>query len=308
MTKLNLRPYRAGDAPALASVPVSVVVLTRDEEVNIGHCLASVAWADQVIVVDSGSIDDTIRIARSLGAQVVEQPWLGFSGQREFALRLPELRHDWVYFTDADQWVCPQLAAEIANSVRAPAYAAFAHRFRLVFQGTWIRHCGWYSNSWNVQLMDRRHAKYDGSLLGERVQVDGTIQRLSNDIIDDDLKGLASWLHKHIRYAELEADRRDQRPSFLTRVRAVRDSSVFRPLVRKILKDVIYPSVPIKPLALFCYMYFVRFGFLDGVAGLRFCLFLSWYEITVAALQSEKRAAELALARSGNSLHLDFQE
>ena len=67
------------------------------------------------MVVDSGSTDKTVPIARSLGAKVVEQPWLGFSGQREFALRLPELRHDWVYFVDADEWVSPQLAAEIAS-------------------------------------------------------------------------------------------------------------------------------------------------------------------------------------------------
>ena len=111
MTKLGLRPYGAGDDPPPGSVPVSVVVLTRDEEVNIGRCLASVAWADQVMVVDSGSTDATVPIARSLGADVVEQPWLGFSGQREFALRFPDLRHDWVYFVDADEWVSPQLAA-----------------------------------------------------------------------------------------------------------------------------------------------------------------------------------------------------
>ena len=144
MTKLGLRPYGAGDDPPPGSVPVSVVVLTRDEEVNIGRCLASVAWADQVMVVDSGSTDATVPIARSLGAEVVEQPWLGFSGQREFALRLPDLRHDWVYFVDADEWVSPQLAAEIAAQLVAPACAAFAHRLRLVFQDTWIRHCGWY--------------------------------------------------------------------------------------------------------------------------------------------------------------------
>ena len=89
MTRLGLRPYGEGDDPPPRSVAVSVVVLTRDEEVNIARCLASVAWADQVVVVDSGSADDTVPIARSLGADVVEQPWLGFSGQREFALRLP---------------------------------------------------------------------------------------------------------------------------------------------------------------------------------------------------------------------------
>jgi glycosyltransferase involved in cell wall biosynthesis len=73
-----------------------------------------VAWADQIVVVDSGSADHTVPLARSLGAEVVEQPWLGFSAQRDYALRLPLLRHDWVYFVDADEWISPQLAAEIA--------------------------------------------------------------------------------------------------------------------------------------------------------------------------------------------------
>ena len=113
MTRLGLRPYRAGDDPAPASVPVSVIVLTKDEETNIGRCLESLAWADQLVVVDSGSADTTVTVARSLGAEVVEQPWLGFSQQRETALRLPLLRHEWVYFVDADEWVSPQLAAEI---------------------------------------------------------------------------------------------------------------------------------------------------------------------------------------------------
>jgi glycosyltransferase involved in cell wall biosynthesis len=307
MTKLNLGPYQAGDTPGPASVPVSVVVLTRDEEVNISRCLASVGWADQVVVLDSGSTDDTVPIARSLGAEIVEQPWLGFSDQREFALRLPGLRHHWIYFVDADQWVSPQLASEIADRLQAPTCAAFAHRFRLVFQGTWIRHCGWYSNSWNVQLMDRRYAKYDGSLLGERVRVDGTTQRLHNDVVDDDLKGLASWLHKHIRYAQLETDRRGQPPRLLARVRAVRDRDDVRPLFRAVLKDVIFPSVPAKPFSLFCYMYVARRGFLEGAAGLRFCLFLSWYEITVAALRSEKKASEPAVARSARK-RLDLQK
>ena len=125
VTRLGLRPYRAGDDPAPGSVPVSVVVLTSDEEVNIRRCLASVAWADQVVVIDSGSTDATVPIARSLGAEVVEQPWLGFSGQREFALRLPELRHDWVYFVDADEWVSPQLAGRSAAQLAAPGCAAF---------------------------------------------------------------------------------------------------------------------------------------------------------------------------------------
>jgi glycosyltransferase involved in cell wall biosynthesis len=292
MTRLGLRPYRAGDEPAPGSVPVSVVVLTRDEELNIRRGLASVAWADQVVVIDSGSTDSTVSIARSLGAEVVEQPWLGFSAQREFALLLPALRHDWVYFVDADEWVSPQLAGEIAGRLRAPGCAAFSHRLRLVFQGTWIRHCGWYGGSWVVRLVDRRHAKFDGSLVGERVRVDGPVGRLRHDIVDEDLKGLSTWLHKHVRYAQLEARQRGRPAPLRQRLRALRSREDSRPVIRAVLKDVVFPSVPARPAALFGYMYIVRLGLLDGLAGLRFCFFHAWYEVAVAALYAETGIAQ----------------
>jgi glycosyltransferase involved in cell wall biosynthesis len=292
MTKLGLRPYRAADDPAPGSVPVSVVVLTLNEEPNIGRCLASVAWADQVVVVDSGSTDGTVPLARSCGAEVVEQPWLGFAPQREFALRLSRLRHDWVYYVDADEWVSPQLAAEVASRLRDPECAGFAHRFRLVFQGTWIRHCGWYHGSWIVRLVDRRRTKYDGSLVGERACVDGPVIRLRNDIVDEDGKGLAAWLRKHVRYAQLEAERRRPPGRLADRVRALRLRDDTRPLSRALLKDVVFPSVPAKPIALFVYMYIVRLGLLDGVAGFRFCFYHAWFEASVAALQAETAAAQ----------------
>jgi glycosyltransferase involved in cell wall biosynthesis len=287
VTRLGLRPYQVNDQPARGTVPLSVVILTLDEELNIRRCLASVAWADQVVVVDSGSRDDTAAIARSHGAEVVEQPWLGFSAQREFALRL-RLRHDWVYFVDADEWVSPQLASEIAVRLQAPACAGYAHRLRLVFQGTWIRHCGWYRGSWVVRLVDRRFTKYDGSLVGERACIDGPVGRLGHDIVDDDLKGLASWLHKHVRYAELEAQRRRPSQSCASRFGGLRSRADSRPLIRAVFKDAIFPAVPAKPIALFVYMYFVRLGFLDGPAGLRFCFFHAWYETSVGALQADR--------------------
>jgi glycosyltransferase involved in cell wall biosynthesis len=284
VTRLGLRPYHAGDQPAAGTVPLSVVVLTRDEEPNIRHCLASVAWAEQVVVVDSGSADDTVPIAKELGADLVEQPWLGFSAQREFALRHEMLRHDWVYFVDADEWISPQLACEIAGRLRAPSCSAFTHRFRLVFQGTWIRHCGWYKGSWLVRLVDRRYAKFDGSTVGERIRVDGPVERLAHDLVDEDHKGLAAWLRKHVTYAELEAQRRGQLPPLAERLRSMRTRDGSRPLARAVLKDVIFPAVPAKPAALFLYMYVMRLGVLDGRAGLRFCCFHAWHEAIVAAL------------------------
>jgi glycosyltransferase involved in cell wall biosynthesis len=289
MTKLRLSPYAAEDNPHVGSVPVSVVVLTRDEEPNIGRCLASVEWAAQVVVVDSGSTDNTVAIARIHGAEIVERAWLGFSEQREFALRLPLLKYDWVYFVDADEWVSRQLACEIATRLEAPSCQAFAHRLRLVFQQTWIRHCGWYRGSWVVRLVDRRYARYDGSLVGERACIDGMVQRLTHDIVDEDLKGFAAWLHKHVRYAQLEARSRGRAPGLVQRLRLLhsRDRTVAKPLIRLFLKDIVFPSIPAKPLALFIYMYVIRLGLLDGRAGLRFCFHHAWYEASVAALQAD---------------------
>jgi glycosyltransferase involved in cell wall biosynthesis len=294
MTKLGLRPYRAGDAPSPGSVPVSVVVLTLNEEPNIARCMASLAWADQVVVVDSGSSDGTIPVARSMGAEVVEQPWLGFSAQREHALRLPLIRNDWVYFVDADEWVCPELAAEIAARLADPRCGGFAHRLRLVFMGTWIRHCGWYGGSWVVRLVDRRFTKYDGNVVGERACVDGRIRRLCHDIVDEDRKGLAAWLHKHVRYAQLEGERRGSTARLPERLHALRDGSSSRPLVRGILKELIFPGVPAKPAAIFLYCYVARLGFLDGVAGLRFCLYHAWFEMTVASLRADNRLGHVS--------------
>jgi glycosyltransferase involved in cell wall biosynthesis len=289
VTRLGLRPYRHGDAPTPGSVPVSVVVLAQDEEANIRRCLASAAWANQVVVIDSGSTDGTVPIARSAGAEVIEQPWLGFSAQREFALRLLELRHDWVYFVDADEWVSPQLATEIAAQLSAPTCAGYSHRLRLVFQGRWIRHCGWYPGSWVVRLVDRRYTKYDGSVLGERACVDGRVQRLHHDIVDNDSKGLVAWLHKHVRYAELEAERRRRPTSLPERFQALRTREDTRPLIRAIFKDVLFPSVPGKPAALFVYMYIIRLGLLDGIPGLQFCLYHAWFELSVGAIRRAPR-------------------
>jgi glycosyltransferase involved in cell wall biosynthesis len=289
MTRLDLRPYQADDDPSPGSVPVSVVVLTLNEEPNIRRCLASVTWANQVVVVDSGSTDGTVSLARAAGAEVVDQPWLGFSAQREHSLRLPLLRHDWVYFVDADEWVSPQLATEIAMKLAHSQCAGFAHRLRLVYMGTWIRHCGWYPGSWVVRLVDRRYTKYDGSLVGERACVDGRVRRLDNDIVDEDRKGMAAWLRKHVRYAELRCEQQNSADSLLQRLRKLRYGNNSRPLARSILKELVYPAVPAKPAALFLYMYIARLGFLDGTAGFHFCVYHAWYETCVASLRAESR-------------------
>lgn len=293
MSDLGLRPYAAGDATPVGSVPISLVVLTKNEEVNIARCLASVAWAAQVVVVDSGSTDRTVPLARQAGAEIVEQDWLGFASQREFALRSTALRHDWVYFVDADEWTSPELADEVSKVVARPGCAAYRQRFRVVFAGTWIRHCGWYAGSWIVRLMDRRHASYTGAEFGERVAVRGRIGRLEHDLVDWDGKGLAAWLRKHIGYAELEATKHATRQPVQQRLHRFRERRAddSTPAGRAFLRDVVAPGVPAKPVAMFVYMYVLRLGFLDGMAGLRFCFLHAWFRMTVSALAQERASS-----------------
>ena len=287
MSDVGLRPWDGSTGPAARAVPVTVVVLAQDEERNIPRCLSSVGWAEQVLVVDGGSRDGTVRLVELAGAEVLGHPWPGFGAQREWALRHPRVRHDWVLFVDADEWTSAELATEIAQTLPGQC-AAYALRFRLVFQGRWIRHCGWYGGSWLVRLVRRDRVSFPGSsTFGERALVTGTVARLHNDIVDEDHKGLAAWLAKHVGYARLEAERRSRRTPLTVRLRELLHGGGEVPLPRRLLKEVVYPAVPAKPMLLFLYMFVLRQGFLDGAVGLRFCLLHAWHEYTVGLLVRE---------------------
>ncbi|SNQ51093.1 conserved hypothetical protein [Frankia canadensis] len=291
----------SGDAiwPVPGTVPVTTIILTRDEAPNIVRVVRSAGWSRQIVVVDSGSTDDTVELARAAGATVWYEPWRGFAGQRQWALSHPGIAHDWVYFLDADEWVSAELAAEIASqagSTDPAGPAAYAHRRRLVFQGRWIAHCGWYTNSWQVRLLDRRAACFDQDVTyGERPSVVGRIGRLSADLIDEDQKGLAAWLHKHVRYAELKAESQPARGAArhgvaLTWAAIRHRGASTRPLGRIVARELVFPLLPARPLLLFVYMYLVRGGWRDGRSGLLFCIYHAWYELTVGALVGARRS------------------
>lgn len=292
MSALPFGPYQRGDEPVAGAAPITAVVLTKNEAVNIERCVGSLRWCEQVLVVDSGSTDETVDLARAAGAEVVHQPWLGYAGQREFALRHPTVRHDWVYFVDADEWVSAALAREVAAAVSQERWVAYGQRFRLVFLGKWIQHCGWYKGSWIVRLGRRDAMSYDASTpLGERASVVGEVGRLSHDLVDEDHKGLAAWLHKHVSYAEAESVRRTSRAGGIAaRLRAARTETAQRHWTRVYAKDVVYPSIPAKPAALFCYMYLLRGGWRDAHQGLVFCLLRAWHELVIQELSRKSSA------------------
>lgn len=271
------------------SLPVSVLIPTLDEEVNLPECLASVRWADEVFVVDSFSEDRTVEIARDSGAHVVQHRFESYSRQKNWALEELPFRNDWVLIVDADERVTPALRCEIDRTVPGSALAGYYVNRRFIFLGAWIRHAGWYP-SWNLRLFRHRLGRYDDREVHEHIVLDGPAGYLRHDLLHLDRRGLEAYVARHNRYSTLEA---------AARLKAERDASdrarlpvslLSSPVHRKrYVRERIWPRVPAKPLALFVYMYFVRRGFLDGGAGLAMCLFHAFQEFMVGLKLAELR-------------------
>ena len=230
-------------------LPLSLCVITRDAARQIEGCLASVPFAGEIVIVDSGSEDDTVEIARRCGARVIAHPWLGFGAQKNFAVA--QARHDWVLCLDADERLTPQLGAAIeaalaANAANAvpsgPAAYAMARRNR--FLGRWLAHGEGYPD-WNVRLFDRRRARWTDDPVHEHVVADTRILRLAGDLLHDSAESLDTYMAKQNRYTTLQAEALHARGA-----RAGAAQLVLSPWVR------------------FARFYILRLGFLDGVAGL----------------------------------------
>ena len=289
-------------------LPIAVVVLTRDEELNLGACLASVvSWADQVFVVDSGSVDRTVEIAQQHGAQVVSHPFEGYSDQRNWALDNLPLSHDWVLTLDADEQVSPELARELERwfdgadperARRLHGVDGFYIKRRLIFMGRWIRHGGYYP-TWLLRLYRRSGARWDGRSVNEHVAVQGATAKLEHDIVHHDRRGLDHWTMKHTRYATLEArELAEDRPTFAGR------ASIFgaQDERKRWIRHRVWNRMPLflRPVAYFLFRYVLLGGFLDGRAGLVYhALQGLWYPFLIDAKVWEARQAAAPEARRG---------
>jgi glycosyltransferase involved in cell wall biosynthesis len=273
------------------SVPVSVLVPTLDEELNLPACLASLEWADEVFVVDSFSADRTMQIARAWGAQVVQHPFENYSRQKNWALDTLPFRNDWVLIVDADERVTPALRDEIAAVVPTSPYHGYYLNRRFIFLGVWIRHAGWYP-SWNLRLFRHQHGRYDDREVHEHVVLDGPAGYLRHDLLHDDQRGLEAFVARHNRYSTLEAAARFKAQQGAPDRARLPLRLLGAPVERKrYLRERIWPRVPAKPLVLFAYMYVLRRGFLDGRAGLALCLFHAYQEFMVGLKLAELRRA-----------------
>lgn len=242
-----------------ARARLSVVVVTLNEEERIRECLDSVAWADEIVVVDAESQDKTAAIARELTDHVIVRPWPGFAAQKNFALA--QATGDWVLSLDADETVSPVLRAQITGILTGgDAAAGYAVPRRNIFWGRWVRHGGLYPD-WQVRLVRRGRGRFVERAVHESISVDGVVARLSGHLDHRSYRDVGDFLARADRYTSLAAEEwlAAGRPS--------------RPLLDMVAR----------PVGRFLSMYVARAGCLDGWRGFLLATLYAYYVLMRSA-------------------------
>ncbi len=227
---------------AATRAPLSAVLITRNAAALLDTCLESVAFADEIVVVDAASSDATAQIAARRGARVVQREWLGFGRQKQFAVE--QAKNDWVLCLDADERVSAELAASIRAALASPVAPVYRMPRRNRFLGRWLAHGEGYPD-WSPRLFNRLNARWSDDLVHEKVLYAVTPGTLRGDLLHDSGDDLAAYLERQNRYTTLAARQAYE---------LGRSASVFHLLA--------------SPVVRFFKFYILRLGFLDGVAGL----------------------------------------
>lgn len=272
--------------------PISVLVLTLNEEVNLPRCLESLRWCDDIVVLDSGSIDRTAEIAREYGARVVTRSFDNWASHQNWALESIDYRHPWLYYSDADEAMPPELRDELIQVATASAqpHVAYRGRYKNYFLGRWIRHCGIYP-TWVLRFYKPNKVRYE-RLVNPTAKVDGSIGLLQEHFLHYSFnKGLQAWFDKHNKYSTAEAIEtiRDLREGAIDWAGLV---AVSNPARRRLALKHLSFRLPFRPLLRFLYMYVLKLGFLDGGPGFHYCMMLSIYEYMIVLKVRELRRRE----------------
>jgi glycosyltransferase involved in cell wall biosynthesis len=264
-------------APVL---PVSVIVPVRNEARNLPRCLESLAGAGEVYVIDSQSTDDTVSIAQSHGAKVIQFHYAGgWPKKRQWAMDTLPLAYDWILLLDADEVLTPKLAEEIRRTLPNPEVDGYAIRLQMYFLGRILRHCD--ASFWKLSLFRKGRGRFECRLkdqdasmadieIHEHVVVDGPTVELRNALVHHNVDSLSRYVLKHNEYSNWEARVLLQPEGDSQEVSA--DLFGNQAQRRRWFKRNLY-RVPGSPVLLFLYRYVFRLGFLDGVPGLIYCTF-----------------------------------
>jgi glycosyltransferase involved in cell wall biosynthesis len=226
----------------VARQPLSAVLITLNAASQLEECLKSVAFCDEILVVDSGSGDDTAKLAQRYGARVIQSEWRGFGRQKQFAIE--QAINEWVLCIDADERISESLHVSIETALVSPAHVAYRFARCNRFMGRYLRHGEGYPD-WSLRLFDRRHARWSDDVVHEKVLVEGDVETLAGDLLHDSAESLESYLAKQNRYTTLAAKDAIARGKKANALRLV-----------------------ISPVVRFLKFYVFRLGFLDGVPGL----------------------------------------
>ena len=227
---------------AAPRAPLSAVLITRNAARVLESCLESVAFADEILVVDSASSDATVEIATRRGARVVQKEWLGFGRQRQFAVE--QAQHDWVLCIDPEELVSAPLAASIQRALAAPASGVYRMARRSRFLGKWLSHGEGYPD-WSPRLFNRMNARWSDDRVYEKVLFALTPGTLEGDLLRDAHEDLAAYIARQNLYTTLAAHQAHE---------TGRGASLAHLLL--------------SPAVRFLKFYVLRMGFLDGLPGL----------------------------------------
>ena len=240
-------------AVSMDCLSLSVVIITFNEEANLERTLASVAWADEIVILDSGSTDRTREIAESFRAKFNVERWKGFAAQKNSALA--KATGDWILSLDADEEVEPALAEEIRTVLAAnPSVAGFWIPRKNFFLGRWIKRGGFYPDP-KLRLFRRGAGQFEDRLVHEDLHIEGTTSSLRNNLLHHAYPTIEDYLEHMNRYSSLGADMS----------------------VAKRARGFSFVDIVIRPRLTFLYNYFLRFGFLDGREGLLLHLYHAQY-------------------------------
>ncbi|MEK7479080.1 MAG: glycosyltransferase family 2 protein [Patescibacteria group bacterium] len=257
---------------------LSVLILTKNEEKNLGPCLKSVEnLADEIIIVDSFSTDTTRDVANMYGARFYEHMFENQADQVNWALGNLDIKGDWVLRLDADEYLTPELAKEIRETLlNAPKeISGYYLKRRVYFLGKWVRYGGYYP-TWHLRLWRKGKGVYEEREVDEHLELlEGVSGRMKHDFVDDNKNGISAWIEKHNAYAEREA-----REVMKKKEKGKRKKEKFYYALPMFFRARLY----------FLYRYFIRLGFLDGREG-RLFHFLQgyWYRMLVDAKIYEKK-------------------
>lgn len=273
------------------SEKVSVIILTLNEEENIGQCLKSIyGWSDDIYIVDSNSIDRTVEIAKKYTDNIYTIEKGHWENLRNWAISNIPLKYEWIIFVDADEWLTKELKNEITGKTNSDIEeSGFYVPRRFIFLGKWLKHGRQYGKG-ELRLFKHKKTRYIRTPENlEAAAVDGKVGILKNNMIHQDLKPFSAWIDRHNRYSSLAAKRYIE-----IREGKIDEASMSRTLLQKIWYK--FP-LWVRPALMFFYVYVIKLGFLDGKEGLIYHLHHAlWYELliyTKAKEMKNRRAKEL---------------